>query len=301
MSMSPDFESIKHVNILGHDYWSARELMPLLGYTASWQNFENVIKEAMIAASEVGLNLDELFNVIIKKPTTGRPQKDYFLTRRACYLTAQNADPRKPEVAGAMNYFAFAGEILDDITRLRLEQEQRLQLRLKVAEGNKDLSETALFSGVQPENMPVFHDAGYIGMYHMTENQLSAFWNVPSGVKILDIMGAESLAANLFRITQTDAKLKRDNVQDENLAIATHHDVGALVREAIEKIHQQKPEDLPRAASIRKLVEEERRKARKQKKLSPLSDEQGTLFKQFIHAGNEPCSRHTIEREQATI
>ena len=114
-------------------------------------------------------------------------------------------------------------------------------------------------------------------MYHMTENQLSAFWNVPSGVKILDIMGVEGLAANLFRITQTDAKLQRDNVQDEDIAIATHHDVGALVREAIEKIHQMKPEDLPRAANIRKLVEAERRKDKKHVKRNERK-QPGSLF-----------------------
>lgn len=99
------FDAIRQVED-GREFWSARELMPLLGYAASWQNFENVIKEAMIAASEVELNLDELFNAVIKKPPTGRPQKDYFLTKRACYLIAQNGDPRKSEIAAAMNYFS---------------------------------------------------------------------------------------------------------------------------------------------------------------------------------------------------
>lgn len=91
MQQKPDFESIKQINILGHEYWSARDLAAILGYSASWQNFENVIKEAMIAASEVGLNLDELFNAVIKKSTGGRPQKDYFLLKRACYLIVQDS------------------------------------------------------------------------------------------------------------------------------------------------------------------------------------------------------------------
>ena len=132
-------------------------------------------------------------------------------------------------------------------------------------------------SGVKPENMGLFHDGGYQGMYTMTSGELAVFWNLPPGVEILDVMGSEGLAANLFRITQTDAKLKRDQVADEDTAILTHHDVGQEVRQAIENIHKKKPEDLPRAASIRKLVEEKRRKARKKLKNAP-PDEQDTLF-----------------------
>lgn len=275
----PDFESIKQINVLGHEYWSARDLMPLLGYGDKWQNFEKVIAKAMIAAQEVGLPLEGVFTAVSKNSSIqgGRPSQDYFLNKRACYLVAQNADPRKPQVAAAQNYFAFAGEILDELTRLRLAQEQRLQLRLKVADGNKQLAETAMQSGVKPENMPVFEDAGYVGMYHMTENQLSEFWNVPPGTAILDIMGPEALAANLFRITGTDEKLVRDNIHDETRAIATHHDVGAIVRKAVEEIHQQVPEDLPREASIRSLVEAERRKSKKRLKNKP-PDDQETLF-----------------------
>lgn len=273
---SPDFESIKRINVLGHEYWIARELMPLLGYD-KWQNFEKVIQDAMIAASdpESGLKLEDLFTAVSKK-SGGRPQKDYFLSKRACYLIAQNGDPRKPEIAAAMNYFAFTAEVFD-IVQARLAEQQRLQLRLKVAEGNAELSTTALNAGVQSPNMGLFHDAGYVGMYKMTEDQLAAFWNIDPNERILDVMGPEALAANLFRITQTDAKLKRDQVHHEDVAIAIHHDVGAEVRATIERIHQKKPEDLPRAASIRKQVEEERRKARKRVKNSP-PDDQGTLF-----------------------
>lgn len=276
----PDFDSVKRTNILGQDYWSGRELMPLLGYTW-WQNFEKVILEAMIAASdsESGLDVENLFSAVTKKSTGGRPQKDYFLSKRACYLIAQNGDPRKPEIAAAMNYFAFTAEIFD-MVQARLAEQQRLQLRLKVAEGNAELSTTALSSGVQQKNMGIFHDAGYVGMYHMTEDQLAAFWNIGPHERILDVMGPEALAANLFRITQTDAKLKRDQITNEDIAIVTHHDVGAEIRQAIENIHQQKPENLPRAANIRKVVEEERRKTkRRHKKLpSDASDAQKKLF-----------------------
>jgi len=114
----------------------------------------------------------------------------------------------------------------------------------------------------------------------MTSGELAAFWNLPEGTEILNVMGSESLAANLFRITQTDAKLKRDNVSEENQAILTHHDVGREVRTAIERIHQKKPEDLPRAADLRNLLEEKRRKARKRVTEQKQADDkgQGTLF-----------------------
>ena len=279
MNASPDFESIKQINILGRYYWSARDLMPLLGYEY-WQNFEKVIEKAKISAQEIGLTVQDHFSDVTKMIRTGkgakRQVKDYFLSKRACHLIAQNGDPQKAQIAAAQNYFAFTAEVYD-MQQARLEQEQRLDLRLKVADGNAQLSSTAMQSGVRSENLGLFHDAGYQGMYTMTYGELAVFWNLPPNVEILDVMGPEGLGANLFRITQTGAKLRRDQVSDETTAIATHYDVGEEVRHAIEKIHQKRPEDLPRAASIRKLVEEKRRKTRKRLKNAP-PDEQGTLF-----------------------
>lgn len=282
MSQSPDFDSIKQVNILGYDYWSARDLMPLLGYGNKWQNFYEVIKKAMISATEIKLDLQEHFfetEKIVKQGRATRPIVDFFLSKRACYLIAQNGDPHKPQIAKAQNYFAFTAEVYD-MQQARVEQEQRLQLRLKVAEENAHLSSTAMQSGVKRENMGLFHDAGYHGLYNMTSAELAFFWNLPVGTEILNVMGSESLAANLFRITQTDAKLKRDNISEENQAILTHHDVGREVRTAIERIHRKKPEDLPRAADLRNLLEQKRRKARKRiAEQKPADDEeQGTLF-----------------------
>lgn len=277
----PDFESIKQINVLGHEYWSARDLQKALGYE-SWQSFERIIAKAVIAATspDIGLKLEDHFSHVTKMIELGkgakREVKDYFLSRDACYFIAQNGDPEKPQIRAAQSFFVFTAKVYD-MNRLRLEQERRLQLRLKVAEGNRQLAETAMQAGVQAENMPVFEDAGYVGMYHMTENQLSEFWNVPPGTAILDIMGPEALAANLFRITGTDEKLVRDQIHDETRAIATHHDVGAIVRKAVEEIHQQVPEDLPREASIRNLIEAERRKSKKRLKSKP-PDDQETLF-----------------------
>ena len=255
--------------------------MVALGYD-HWQNFEKVIKKAMVALTlpEIGLKPEDHFIGADKMVHIGsgakRQVKDYFLSKRACYVIAQNGDPEKPEIAAAQRFFAFTAEVFD-MNRARLEQEQRLALRLEVADGNTNLSSTALQAGVQSKNMGLFHDAGYQGMYTMTSGELAAFWNVPAGIEILDIMGPEALGANLFRITQTDGKLKRDHVQDEDTAIVTHHDVGQEIRQVIENIQQKKPEDLPRATSIRKLVEEKRRNTRKKLKNLP-PDEQNTLF-----------------------
>lgn len=277
----PDFESIKQINVLGHEYWSARDLQKTLGYEY-WQSFERVIQKAIVAATspDIGLSLEEHFSHVTKVIITGNGAKqkikDYFLSRDACYFIAQNGDPEKLEIRAAQSFFVFTAKIYD-MNRVRLEQSYRLQLRLKVADENANLSETAMQSGVKSGNMGLFHDAGYHGMYTMTRGQLAAFWNVPPGVEILDIMGPEALAANLFRITATDAKLKRDEIKTETRAIATHHDVGASVRKAIEEIHQKKPEDLPREENIRKLVEAERRKEKKRIQNQP-PDEQNTLF-----------------------
>jgi BRO family, N-terminal domain len=138
MNTSPDFENIKQINMHGREYWSARDLQEALGYEY-WQNFEKVIKKAMTAAasSDVNLKLEDHFSEVTKMVVIGsgakRKTKDYFLSRRACYLIAQNGDPEKPEIASAQNYFAFTAEVYDMQTA-RLEQEQRLALRLKVAE-----------------------------------------------------------------------------------------------------------------------------------------------------------------------
>ena len=218
MMKTPNFESIKQVNILGREYWSARDLMEALGYE-SWQNFEKVIKKAMTAAAspDINLTIEDHFNGINKMVSIGskakRKIKDYFLSKRACYLIAQNGDSEKPEIAAAQNYFAFTAEVYD-IQQARREQEQRLVLRLKVADENVYLSSTAMQAGVKSENMGLFHDAGYQGMYTMTSTELGIFWNLPPNVEILDVMGPENLAANLFRITATDAKLKREQVAD---------------------------------------------------------------------------------------
>lgn len=256
--------------------------MPLLGYGNKWQNFIEVIKKAMTSCVEIGLPIQEHFFETEKTIKQGRATRgitDFFLSKRACHLIAMNGDPRKPEIAAAQNYFSFATEAYE-MHQLRELQEKRLTLRMKVAEENMQLFSAALQAGVKSENMGLFNDAGYHGMYRMTSAELAAFWSLPPGTEILNVMGSEGLAANLFRITQTDSKLKRDNVTSENQAILTHHDVGREVRSAIERIHQKKPEDLPRAADLRNLLEEKRRHQRRHIRRQKQVDEgeQGKLF-----------------------
>jgi len=164
---SPDFDSIKQINIYGMDYWSARDLQPLLGYEKSWQNFESVIKKAMTACTETGNIVSDHFNDAIKMVKLGsraeRKMKDYNLSRLACYLIAQNGDPRKPEIAAAQVYFAVSTRA-HEISQLRKEQEDRLETRLKVSESYKALGHAAQHAGVQSESFGIFIDAGYLAL-----------------------------------------------------------------------------------------------------------------------------------------
>ncbi len=291
----PDFTSIKHVNSAGNDYWLARELMPLLGYGKGWQNFEKVIRKAVIACQDLGDPVEVHFYPAEKEVKQGRATRnitDYFLSKHACYLIAQNGDPEKPQIRAAQNFFAYTAHVYDlqqqiegtqqvrDIEQLRQEHEQRLALRVKLAEENTNLFSTALQAGVKGENIGLFEDAGIVGLYGKTTEELTQFWQLDRHTRIFDVMGREGLAANLLRITATDAKLLRENTQDEDTAILTHHDVGREVRGAVERIHQQSPEDLPRAASLRKDLEARRRKNKKlQQKQKQLDDGgQNTLF-----------------------
>jgi DNA-damage-inducible protein D len=262
---SPNFDSIKQTNPYGQEYWSARDLAPLLGYN-KWQRFEDAIQRAMIACEQSGNIVADHFTGAGKMVKLGskaeREVTDYFLSRFSCYLIAQNGDPRKPEIAAAQVYFAVSTRAFE-IHQLRKQQEERLETRLQVAEGNKKLAEAAQNAGVQSENFGIFNDAGYVGLYTKTSEEIRVHKNIPEGAEILDHMGREELAANLFRITQTEGKLVREDVQGEDDAINTHHVVGREIRKTIEALKGPLPEDLPSAPSIRKMVEERRRASKK--------------------------------------
>ena len=262
---APNFDSIKQINPYGQEYWSARDLAPLLGYS-QWRRFEDTIQRAMISCEQSGNAISNHFANVGKMVKLGsraeREVKDYNLSRLACYLIAQNGDPRKPEIAAAQVYFAVSTRA-HEMHLLRKQQEERLAMRFQVVDGNKKLAEAASAAGVQSENFGIFNDAGYLGLYTMTSEEIRVHKSIPEGEDILDNMGREELAANYFRITQTEGKLTREQVEGEDKAVQTHYGVGREVRKTIEALKAPLPEDLPPAPSIRKMVEERRRAAKK--------------------------------------
>ncbi len=276
----PDFDSIKHLNPYNVEYWEARELMPLLGYK-KWEQFEQVIKKAMLSCEATGNIVDDHFPVGRKMIETGkgakRPVTDYTLSRLACYLIAMNGNPRLPQIAAAQQYFAVSTRA-HEIHQLWQEQEERIQIRLQVAEGNKNLSEAAAQAGVRSESFGVFHDSGYLGLYTMDSEDIRLHKGIPEGSEILDHMGSEELAANLFRITQTDGKLRRERIVGEDQAIETHYGVGRAIRNTLKELHAPLPEDLPSAPSIRKQLEDRRHARQKMQRKKQQQDGQEPLF-----------------------
>jgi len=279
---APDFDSIKQLNVYGIEYWSARDLMPLLGYE-EWRNFAKVIKKAMVAATspELGMRPENHFSEIDEETGAGKgakqTRKNYFLSKRACYLIAQNGDPEKPQIKLAQNYFSFTAEVFD-MQRARLEQESRLAMRLKVSDSFNTLAKAAAASGVNSEFFGIFMDAGYLGLHRHTRDELKILKDIPEEEDYLDNIGRAELSAIDFKNTQTEDKLLRDQVDDQEKAAQTHYFVGDQVRKAIKAIHAPMPEDLPTAPSIRKMVEERRRAAKKRKQKATKQGQQPTLL-----------------------
>jgi len=275
-AQSPDFESIKQISPYGAEYWSARDLAPLLGYN-KWQNFEVAIERAMIACEQVGQILMDHFTDASKMVDVGsgaqRPIKDYLLSRFACYSIAQNGDPRKKEIAAAQAYFIISTRE-NELTHLLVEQEKRLHLRVRVSENNKKLAQAASQAGVLFPNFGLFQDAGYKGLYGgLGVADIKERKQIDQHEELLDRMGRAELAANDFRITQTEERLRREEAVGQTKAIETHHEVGKTVRKAIEEIGGTMPEDLASEPSLKPLLDAKRRK---RKKLPPQTGEDET-------------------------
>lgn len=272
---SPDFDSIKQVNVYGMEFWSARDLMPLLGYGKNWRNFTTAIEKAKIACQENGHIIENHFDASIKMVKIGsateREVDDYLLSRLACYLIAMNGNPRKPEIAAAQNYFAVSTRA-HEMEHLRQEQEARLEARLRVSESYKQLGQTAQEAGVQSESFGVFIDASYMGLHHHTLQELRSRKQVPEKEDYLDVIGREELSAIDFKNALTNRKIQDDNVTGLDEASRTHYFVGDQIRQTIKRIRQPMPEDMPTGPSIRKMVEERRRK---QKRLQQGTSEGG--------------------------
>ncbi len=263
-----NFEEIKKIDENGVEYWEARELMILLGYL-KWSNFEKiVIKKAKIACNKSSQVTEDHFADIGKMikiaagtlKETERKIQDYKLSRYACYLIAQNGDPSKQEIANAQTYFAIQTRRHELFQQLE-EGEQRLSLRGKVKTHNKELNTTAYQAGVK--NFGRFNNAGYSGLYGMSAKSVQKKKGIGSD-SVLDRAGAVELAANLFRITQTDEKLRREKVKGEGRATFAHTVVGQKVRKSIKDIGGTMPEDLPPETHIKQLEKQKRQLLKKQ-------------------------------------
>ena len=234
------FEDIKHIDENGIEFWYARELMKVLSYK-DWRYFDAVIEKAKIACQNSEINDNDHFVVSNKMVEIGsgakREQKDYKLTRYACYLIAQNANPRLKIVALAQTYFTIQTrkqEISEKEYSSLTEDEKRFYQRNLTKKGNYSLNQTAKKAGVK--NFDKFHNAGYKGLYNgETADDIAKRKGLRYREDILDNMGSEELAANLFRITQTESRLKRDKVDTEKKACDTHNKIGKIVRKAIKQ------------------------------------------------------------------
>jgi DNA-damage-inducible protein D len=250
------FESLKQSNEHNAEYWSARDLQPLLGYS-QWRRFEDAIKRAITSCEQSGNNPQNHFAGAGKMVGLGsgsaREVEDYQLSRFACYLIAQNGDPRKPEIAYAQKYFAIQARKQELSEQLAADQE-RLDLRKQTSEEFKALSGAARQAGVQDKMFGVFHDAGYKGLYGgLGGEAIKAKKNIPAKEQLLDRMNATELAANQFRMTQTRDKLARERINSQQQAIQTHEAVGKEVRAAIERIGGTPPEQIPPAEHIKEV------------------------------------------------
>jgi len=247
------FEEFKQVNEHGAEYWNARDLQPLLGYE-QWRGFENAVKKAVTSCQQSGNDPDHHF-AGARKPIQGgkggvQQVANYHLSRFACYLIAQNGDPRKPEIAYAQKYFAIQTrrQELSDAQAANLE---RLDLGKQASQDFKALSGAAKGAGVQNRIFGIFHDAGYKGLYGgLGCDDIKNRKGIPEKDQLMDRMNATELAANQFRMTQTREKLKKKGIRDQQRAIDTHHGVGVEVREAIERIGGTPPENIAAAEHI---------------------------------------------------
>jgi DNA-damage-inducible protein D len=273
------FEDLKQVNQHGIEYWSARSLQPCLGYS-QWRRFENAIQKAIESCKQSGNDPDHHFAGAGKQINFGKGAtqavEDYHLSRFACYLIAQNGDPRKPEIAHAQKYFAIQTrrQELNDSAVADLE---RLELRKQTSQDFKALSGAARDAGVQNKMFGVFHDAGYKGLYGgLGSDAIKARKGIDPKEQLMDRMDRTELAANQFRMTQTREKLKREGIKNQKDAIEAHETVGKEVRAAIAKIGGTPPENIPPAEHIKKV--EKRLKKTKPKLL--LDDEDAGLLPQ---------------------
>ena len=258
------FEDIKHIDEEGNEYWLARELQIAFKYK-EWRKFDGIINKSITACNNSNINANDQFVQVDKLIQHGkggmRNIKDYKLSRYACYLIAQNGDSHMKVIALAQTYFAIQTrkqELSEKEYSILTEDEKRFYQRNLTRKGNYSLNMVARNVGVR--NFDKFHNAGYKGLYGgETANDIARRKKLRYREDILDNMGSEELAANLFRITQTESKLKRDNISSENDANETHYNIGKNIREVIAKNGGTMPENLPTPEKSLKELEKEKK------------------------------------------
>ena len=261
------FESIRHVNKYGQEFWYARDLQIALGYT-EWRNFCKVIEKAKEACRGSNNAVSDHFvdvNKIVNAGATSKDIGDIQLSRYACYLIVQNGDPRKKVIALGQTYFAVKTrqqELIENYENLS-EDQKRIAIRQEMKENNKMLVAAAKDAGVETTlDYAIFQNYGYMGLYGgLKASDIKERKGLKKSQDILDYMGYEELAANLFRATQTEAKLRRENIQGKQEANKTHFEVGKKVRDTIKDLGGTMPEDLPTPEkSIQQLEREQKKK-----------------------------------------
>lgn len=268
---NPSFESLKKYNQHGIEYWSARDLQPHLGYS-HWRDFKNAIKKAIKSCEQSGNDPIHHFADVRKQIQFGKGAtqavEDHHLSRFACYLIAQNGDPRKPEIAQAQKYFAIQTRRQEISDQIAADME-RLELRNQTKQEFKALSGAAKEAGVQNTMFGIFHDAGYKGLYGGLGVEAIKFRKgIDPKEQLMDRMDTTELAANQFRMTQTKEKLKNDRINNQHGAIETHQMVGKGVRSLIEDFGGTLPENIPPAEPI-KVVEKRLKTAPARLTLNP--------------------------------
>ena len=261
------FESIRHVNKYGQEFWYARDLQIALEYT-EWRNFCKVIEKAKEACRGSNNAVSDHFvdvNKIVNAGATSKDIGDIQLSRYACYLIVQNGDPRKKVIALGQTYFVVKTrqqELIENYENLS-EDQKRIAIRQEMKEHNKMLVAAAKDAGVETTlDYAIFQNYGYMGLYGgLKASDIKERKGLKKSQDILDYMGYEELAANLFRATQTEAKLRRENIQGKQEANKTHFEVGKKVRDTIKDLGGTMPEDLPTPEkSIQQLEREQKKK-----------------------------------------
>lgn len=265
------FEAIRRNNPQGGEFWSSRDFAKVLGY-ADYRNFQSVIESARTACFNSGQRLEDHFVEVTDMIDIGKGGKrsvqTVMMSRYACYLVIQNADPAKEIVAEGQTYFAIQTR-RQELSDAEIEEQRRLAIRSELRSHNSQLADAAKDAGViEPRDYAIFQNHGYIGLYGgLGAQDIHARKGLKKGEQILDHMGSTELAANLFRATQAEDKLRREKITGKDKANKAHREVGAKVRQTIKELGGTMPEELPKEESIKKL-ESKARKALKDKKKS---------------------------------